>query len=71
MAHDFGHEAYELYGFSRAMTFDSPDIAPINDTDDLCAGGYMHGILEEVFLHDDDLQYHPEKICISVPKANQ
>jgi hypothetical protein len=34
--------------------------------DDICAGGYMHGILEELFLHHPELQKNPEKVCISV-----
>ena len=53
------------------MTFDTVDTAPVNDVDDLCAGGYMHGILEEAFVHDKDLQKDPGKICRPIPASNQ
>ena len=36
MAHDLGHRAYELYGFSRAMTFSSGAIENTS-VDDICA----------------------------------
>lgn len=61
MAHDLGHRAFELYGFSRAMTFGTG--AENTSVDDICAGGYMHGILEELFLHHPELQKTPEKVC--------
>ena len=69
MAHDLGHRAYELYGFSRAMTFGTG----IENTsvDDICAGGYMHGILEELFLHHPELEKTPEKVCVSVPEKHK
>lgn len=49
MAHDLWHRTYELYGLSTALTFQDLENVPINDIDDLCAGGYMHGVLEEYF----------------------
>ena len=71
MSHDLGHRAYELYGFSRALTFDDPNVTPLNDIDELCAGGYMHGVLEEVFLHDKTMQSNPERACANVPEEHQ
>lgn len=71
MAHDFGHRAYELYGFSGAMTFNDPGKLSNVDTDDICAGGYMHGILEEVFLNQPDLKNNPNSICINVSTNNR
>lgn len=71
MAHDLWHRAYELYGFSRALTYDDENIAPLNDIDELCAWWYMHGVLEEVFLHDDTMKNNPEKACASVPQEHQ
>jgi hypothetical protein len=71
MSHDLGHKAYELFGFSAAMTFNSPDRLTHTSVDDLCAGGYMHGILEELFLHRPELKNQPETICSSVPDLNR
>lgn len=71
MAHDLGHRAYELYGFSGAMTFNDPSRLSNTDTDDICAGGYMHGILEELFLHQPELAKNPEPICSGVPALNR
>ena len=70
MAHDLGHRAYELYGFSRAMTFSSGAIENTS-VDDICAWGYMHGILEELFLHHPELQKNPEAVCASIPEAHK
>lgn len=64
MAHDLGHRAYELYGFSRAMTYGS--WTENTSVDDICAWWYMHGILEELFLYRPELQQYPEKVCIWV-----
>lgn len=69
MAHDLGHRAYELYGFSRAMTFGTG--AENTSVDDICAGGYMHGILEELFLHHPELEKTPEKVCVSIPDEHK
>ncbi|GAB0174971.1 MAG: hypothetical protein HHAS10_08500 [Candidatus Altimarinota bacterium] len=69
MAHDLGHRAYEYYGFSRAMTFGTG--VENTSVDDICAGGYMHGILEELFLHHKELQKTPEKVCASVNELHK
>lgn len=71
IAHDIGHRAYELFGFSTAMTFDSPHHLSHTSVDDLCAGGYMHGILEELFLHQPELEQQPGDICSSIPDINR
>jgi hypothetical protein len=71
MAHDIGHQAYELFGFSAAMTFNNPDRLSHTSADDICAGGYMHGILEGLFLNRPELKSHPEIICSSVPDVNR
>lgn len=71
MAHDLGHRAYELYGFSGAMTFGDPNRLSNTSTDDICAGGYMHGILEELFLHQPELKDAPGVICAGVPYLNR
>jgi hypothetical protein len=70
MAHDLGHRAYELYGFSRAMTWSNGAIENTS-VDDICAGGYMHGILEELFIHHPTLQKNPESVCVNIPKNHQ
>lgn len=71
LSHDLGHKAYEMYGFSGAMTFDNPTRLSHTSVDDICAGGYMHGILEEVFLHQPELKNNPEPICSSIPENNR
>jgi hypothetical protein len=71
MSHDLGHKAYELFGFSTAMTFNNPSHLGHVSADDICAGGYIHGILEEVFLHQPELKNQPEPICVPVPDANR
>ncbi len=70
MSHDLGHRAYELFGFSRAMTWSSGNIENTS-VDDVCAGGYMHGILEELFLHHSELQKNPESVCSGIPTKHQ
>lgn len=71
IAHDIGHRAYELFGFSGAMTFSNPDHLSHTSVDDLCAGGYMHGILEELFLHQPELEKEPGNICTAIPDVNR
>lgn len=71
IAHDLGHRAYEMFGFSGAMTFNNPDRLSHTSVDDMCAGGYMHGILEEVFLHQPELEKNPGAICVSIPEDNR
>ena len=71
IAHDLGHRAYELFGFSGAMTFSDPNRKAHASVDDICAGGYMHGILEEAFLHQPSLKEHPGSLCASIPEVNR
>lgn len=71
MAHDLGHQAYELFGFSTAMTFSNPDRLTHTSADDICAGGYIHGILEELFLYRPELKSQLETICSSIPDNNR
>lgn len=65
--HDTWHKSYELYGFSTAITLsymESPDRAAISS---ICAWGYMHGILEALYLYHPELKTNPEKVCNTVP----
>lgn len=71
LGHALGHEAYELYGFSDAMTFTNPNSTNHIPVEDLCAGGYMHGILEEVFAHQPELADDPGAMCADVPSENR
>lgn len=70
MSHDLGHRAYELFGFSRAMTWSNGNIENTS-VDDVCAWWYMHGILEELFLHHPELQENPESVCSGIPSKHQ
>lgn len=69
IAHDIGHEAYERYGFVGAMNF--TDTARLNhaSVQDMCAGGYIHGILEEAALHNPDFKNNPGPMCADVPDS--
>ena len=71
VAHDIGHKTYEMFGFSGAMTFNDPNRLGHTSVDDICAGGYMHGILEAVFLNQPELKSNPEPICLPIPEANR
>lgn len=71
MAHDLGHRAYEVFGFSTAMTFSNPNHAIHTSSDDICAGGYMHGILEELFLNHPELKDNPEGVCSGIPEIHR
>jgi plastocyanin len=71
MSQDWGHYAYELYGFSGAMTYNDPSRNGLRDMDHVCAGGYMHGILEELFLNQPELKDNPNSICVNVPAINR
>ena len=54
LGHRIGHEAFEMFGFSQAIS---------ESADDICAGGYTHGILESYFLSFPELSNHPESAC--------
>ena len=71
IAHDIGHRAYELYGFSEAMTFDNPNHVKHALAQYICAGGYMHGILEQLSLHKPEFLKEPEIICDQVPESDR
>lgn len=71
IAHDLGHRAYELYGFSGAMNFTDAGRLDSASVQDVCAGGYVHGILEEAALHQSDFEENPGRMCESVPKASR
>lgn len=67
IAHDIGHRAYQYYGFSDAMTFDNPNHVKHALVQNICAGGYMHGILEEMSLYQPGFMQRPEIVCDQVP----
>jgi plastocyanin len=63
VAHDIGHRAYELYGFSEAMTFNNPNHVDHPLVQYICAGGYMHGILEALSMTQPEFILNPDLIC--------
>jgi plastocyanin len=71
IAHDVGHTAYTLYGFSEAMTFNNPNHVDHPLVQYICAGGYMHGILEELSRHNPDFLTNPDVLCTEFPLADQ
>jgi hypothetical protein len=71
IGHDLGHDAYDLYGFSSALTYSNPKRLDHASAMDICAGGYIHGILEEASLNDANFRNQPGRFCTSVPVANQ
>jgi plastocyanin len=70
VAHDIGHKAYELYGFSEAMTFNNPNHVKHPLVQYICAGGYMHGILEQLSLNKPEFLQTPDVICALLPEAD-
>lgn len=71
IAHDVGHRAYELFGFSEAMTFNNPNHLKHALVQYICAGGYMHGIVEELSLHQPEFKTKPDPICAGVPDTDR
>jgi hypothetical protein len=71
IAHDIGHKAYEYYGFLESMTFNNPNHVKHALPQYICAGGYMHGILEQLSLHKPDFVKQPEIICNSLPESDR
>lgn len=71
IAHDIGHHSYEMFGFSEAMTFDNPEHLNHTSIEHVCAGGYMHGVLEEISLHDPEFKNNPESVCNRIPEESQ
>jgi hypothetical protein len=71
MAHVLAHRAYELYGFSDALTFDNPQSNIHTSIEEICTGGYMHGILEKAFEMQPQLAKDPGVLCEGIPVKNQ
>ncbi|MDB5239076.1 MAG: hypothetical protein JWO00_411 [Candidatus Parcubacteria bacterium] len=71
MAHDIGRQAYEYYGFSDAMTFDNPNHVKHALVQNICAGGYMHGVEEALSAHEPGFLEKPELVCDQVPAADR
>ncbi len=71
IAHDIGHAAYKLYGFDGAMSF--TDVKRIDHltVQDMCAGGYVHGVLEEASLKDKNFLSHPRMLCDAVSSKSK
>ena len=63
IAHDIGHRSYDLYGFSEAMTFNNPNHVDHPLVQYICAGGYMHGILEALSFAQPEFILGPDLIC--------
>lgn len=54
LAHDVGHAALKRYGsFADAMEHQQ----------EICNSGYLHGIIEETFLHTDDIERSIREVC--------
>jgi len=69
LAHDLGHHAYELWGFSASINLSDPDRKD-GSVQEFCAGGYVHGVLEETSLHMPDFLAHPETLCADGPNRS-
>jgi hypothetical protein len=68
IAHDIGHKAYEMYGFSGAMNFTDTARLGHASVQDICAGGYVHGVIEEATLHQENFKNDPKVMCDGVSK---
>jgi hypothetical protein len=66
LAHDLGHRAYQLYGFSGAMNVSDSTRLSKDSVQDICAGGYVHGLLEEAALFRQDFETDPGQLCAGV-----
>ncbi len=71
IAHDIGHRAYEFYGFSNAMTFSNPEHLKHPLVQYICAGGYVHGITEELALNLPTFKTEPSLVCAGVPEDDR
>ena len=67
LSHALGHRAYDLYGFADAMTFSNPNRPQHAAIEDICNSGFMHGVLEDTFLHNPDNAKDPDLLCANVP----
>ena len=66
VAHDIGHKAYELYGFSNSVNFTDESRIGHDSVQDICAGGYIHGVLEEAFVSDEGFVKNINNACNDV-----
>jgi hypothetical protein len=71
IAHDIGHAAYEKYGFTGAMNFTDAQRLSAASLQDICAGGYVHGVLEEAALHEPLFAEHPGDLCAYAPSGSR
>lgn len=55
LVHEMGREAYKNYdnNFEKAMSFG----------DEVCNGGYIHGVIEQHFVSVDDMEQEMQTIC--------
>lgn len=70
IAHDIGHKAYELYGFSGALNFTDSTRLNHPSISDVCAGGYIHGVLEEAAIDTTNFNESVGTICSLVAKKD-
>lgn len=71
IAHDIGHAAYERYGFTGAMNFTDTKRLSKASVQDVCAGGYVHGVLEEAALHEPHFTEQPGAMCEEAPTGSR
>jgi len=71
IAHDLGHKAYELYGFAGAMNFTDTKRLDKPSVQDICAGGYVHGVLEEAALYQPSFVDNPGEMCAQAPQGSR
>lgn len=66
IAHDIGHEAYKMYGFSGSMNFKNGSSLSSASVQDICAGGFVHGLLEEAAESLPDFEKDFNLLCDTV-----
>ncbi len=71
IAHDIGHAAYKLYGFQGAMNFTDVHRTGHATVQEVCAGGYVHGVLEAASRKDKNFLAHPSVLCETVPSKSK
>ena len=62
LAHEIGHDSFEKYGFSVAIT---------GWQDDVCAWGYTHWVLESYFQSEPRLSEDPESACSTIAEKEK
>jgi hypothetical protein len=70
IAHDIGHKAYELYGFSGSLNFTDSTRLNHPSISDICSGGYIHGVLEEAAIDDVNFKESVSTVCSTVSKKD-